>query len=219
MLRAYLTYECDTENAPSLLAHYPFEGNSLDESNYNNHGVVDGPILTNDRFSQNESAYYFDGIDDVVSAPDTEQLYLSDEFTISAWIYPEEIKTQQIIRKGSGVNTFESWPYGLALSETNDMIFSVTADGTLYQARLQGYAINEWYLITGVLKDHRIYLYINGELMAYEAISGSVYDDSAPLLIGTRLSLPSSTFKGSIDDVRIYNIALCEEDIMNLYTN
>ncbi|WP_456438644.1 LamG-like jellyroll fold domain-containing protein [Psychroserpens sp.] len=219
MVRVYLTYVCDTNNSPSLLAHYPFDGNSLDESNYNNHGVVDSPVLTNDRFSQDESAYYFDGIDDVIYASDAEQLYLGDEFTISAWIYPEEIKTQQIIRKGNAVNGVESWPYGLALSETNDMIFSVTADGVLYQARLSGYNINEWYLITGVLKDQRIYLYINGELMAYEIISGSIYDDSLPLLIGTRLSLPSSTFKGSIDDVRVYNTALCEEDIMNLYTN
>ena len=217
MVRVYLTYECDTENSPSLLAYYPFNGNALDETNYNNHGLVNAPVLTTDRFSESESAYYFDGIDDVISAPDSEQLYLGNEFTISAWIYPEEIKTQQIIRKGSAVDGNESWPYGLGLSETNDMIFSVTAGGTLYQARLNGYNTNEWYLITGVLKDQRMYLYINGELMAYESINGSIYDDSLPLLIGTRLSLPSSTFKGKIDDVRIYDTALCKEDILSLY--
>ena len=218
-VRVYLTYECDSTNSLSLLAHYPFNGNALDVTNYNNHGFVDAPVLTTDRFSESESAYYFNGIDDVISAPDSEQLYLENEFTISAWIYPEEIKTQQIIRKGSAVDGSESWPYGLGLSETNDMIFSVTAGGTLYQARLSGYNINEWYLITGVLKDQRMYLYINGELMAYESISGSIYDDSLPLLIGTRLSLPSSTFKGKIDDVRIYDSALCEDDILSLYNN
>lgn len=217
IVRVYLTYECDTENSPSLLAHYPFNGNAFDMTNYNNHGFVNAPVLTTNRFSESESAYYFDGIDDVISAPDSEQLYLGNEFTISAWIYPEEIKTQQIIRKGSAVDGNESWPYGLGLSETNDMIFSVTAGGTLYQARLNGYNTNEWYMITGVLKDQRMYLYINGELMAYEPINGSIYDDSLPLLIGTRLSLPSSTFKGKIDDVRIYDTALCKEDILSLY--
>lgn len=215
----HLTHECDIDNASLLLAHYPFNGNALDESGYNNHGLINTPNLTTDRFFEENKAYYFNGIDDVITIPDSEQLSLGEEFTISAWVYPEEIKSQQIIRKGSAVNGVSSWPYGLSLSGTNDIVFSITAGGDLYQARKVGYNINEWFLITGVLKDQKMYLYVNGELNAVSPINGTIYDDQSPLLIGTRLNLPSSTFKGVIDDVRIYDTAICEEEIRTLFNN
>ena len=62
-----------------------------------------------------------------------------------------------------------------------------------------------------------MYLYVNDELVATESITGNIVDDPLPLLIGTRLNLPSSTFKGGIDDVRVYNYALCSDEIEELY--
>jgi hypothetical protein len=47
-----------------LVAHYPFNGNANDESGNGNHGTVHGAKLTQDRFGNPNSAYYFDGIDD-----------------------------------------------------------------------------------------------------------------------------------------------------------
>ncbi|WP_300570412.1 LamG-like jellyroll fold domain-containing protein [Flavobacterium sp.] len=215
-----LVLPCDSNQTPLLQAYYPMNSNAMDQSGFNNHGVVIGPTLANDRFSIAESAYYFDGIDDKIEVPDSEQLFLNNEFTISAWIYPEEIKTQEIIRKGNNVNGPSALPYGLALSATNDIVFSITtSDGVLTQARMHGYSINKWYLITGILKDQKMYLYVNDYLASVKSIHGEIFDDSLPLLIGTRLSLPSSTFKGIIDDVRIYNSALCTEEVINLYNN
>lgn len=210
---------CNPTTVPVLNAFYPMNSNAMDESDFNNHGNVSGAVLTTNRFSEVESAYYFDGIDDNIQVQDNAQLFLNDEFTISAWVYPEAIKTQQILRKGTNVNGTSSWPYGLSLSGTNEVVFSITAGGVLYQARKQGYNMNQWYLISGVLKHQKMYLYVNEELVAIEEIEGEIYNDSLPFIIGTRLSMPSSTFKGKIDDVRIYNAALCQEDITNLFNN
>ncbi|MCX7547324.1 hypothetical protein OS188_05085 [Xanthomarina sp. F1114] len=210
---------CNTTTVPVLNAFYPLNSNAMDESGFDNHGSVSGAVLTTNRFSEVESAYYFDGIDDNIQIQDNEQLFFDNEFTISAWVFPQAIKTQQILRKGTNVNGTSSWPYGLGLSATNEVVFSVTAGGVLYQARKQGYNMNQWYLITGVLKDQKIYLYVNEELVAIEEIEGEIFNDSLPLIIGTRLSIPSSTFKGKIDDVRIYNAALCQEDITDLFNN
>ncbi|MCH6573971.1 MAG: laminin G, partial [Bacteroidetes bacterium] len=47
-----------------LVAYYPFNGNALHESGFNNHGTVFGAELISDRFNNPNSAYLFDGIND-----------------------------------------------------------------------------------------------------------------------------------------------------------
>ena len=42
-----------------LIAWYPFNGNANDESGNNNNGVVNGAVLTTDRYNSTNSAYNF----------------------------------------------------------------------------------------------------------------------------------------------------------------
>ena len=54
-----------------LVAHYPFCGNANDESGNGNHGTVNGPVLTKDRFGGVDSAYSFiDGPDVIHLRPE-----------------------------------------------------------------------------------------------------------------------------------------------------
>jgi hypothetical protein len=68
-----------------LLAHYSFDGNARDISGNNNNGEVIGATLTNSRNAKENSAYYFDRIDDYIYIKDAENLRLKGEFTISVW--------------------------------------------------------------------------------------------------------------------------------------
>jgi hypothetical protein len=211
-----------TDSYPeNLIAYYPFNGNSLNEVNFENNGIVEGAILTSDIDGFENSAFNFDGIDDLIKINHNDAFNFSNEFTISALINSEEIKTQHIIRKGASVNGTGRLPYGISLSETGDIVFSVTTENgeIINQARKQGYGINEWYMITGVFKDSKMFLYINGELEAFEITNGQITTNSEALLIGSRLSLPSDTFKGTIDEIRIYNSALNEFEVRELYDN
>jgi methyl coenzyme M reductase subunit C-like uncharacterized protein (methanogenesis marker protein 7) len=205
----------------NLVAYYPFNGNSLNEINLENNGLVDGAILTADIGGSLNSAFSFDGIDDIIKINHNSIFNLSNDFTISALIKPEEIKTQHIVRKGASVNGTGRRPYGISLSATGDIVFSVTTENgqILNQARKQGYQINEWYLITGVFKDSEMLLYVNGELEVSEITNGQITTNTEPLLIGSRLSLPSDTFKGAIDEVRIYNVGLNEFEVREIYNN
>jgi len=209
--------DCPTIQFEDLVAHYTLDGHANDNSGYENHGLIEGPIPAMDRKMNEASALYFDGNDDIIQVEDDNELYLGCELTLSAWIHTDSIKSQQILRKGAHVNGKYSWPYGLSLSGTNDIIFSVTSWSKLFQARKSGYETNTWYLITGVLKDETMYLYVNGNLEATESTFGIPIDDPLPLLIGTRLRLPSSTFHGIIDDVRVYDYALSEQEVWDLY--
>ena len=49
-----------------LVAHYPFNGNALDESVNNNNAQVYNAVLDSDRFGIQNSAYSFDGTEDYI---------------------------------------------------------------------------------------------------------------------------------------------------------
>ena len=51
--------------ANGLVAYYPFNGNANDESGNSNNGNVLGASLSGDRFGNENSAYSFDGIDEI----------------------------------------------------------------------------------------------------------------------------------------------------------
>lgn len=220
----FLTLSCydDDDFYPNILvAYYPFNGNAINEVSSNNNGIIEGAILTSDIYSSENRAYYFDGIDDVIKINHSNEFNLLNEFTISALVKTEKIKTQQIIRKGANVNGEHASPYGISLSGSNDIIFTVyTENGqTINQVRKHGYEVNEWYLITGVFKNNSMYLYVNGVLGAFKKINGTINENSEPLIIGSRLSLPSDTFNGAIDEIRIYGSALNESEVKELYKN
>jgi hypothetical protein len=59
----YSLIEYDSYPNNGLVAHYPFNGNANDESGNGNDGYVGGATLTEDRFGNPDSAYYFDGND------------------------------------------------------------------------------------------------------------------------------------------------------------
>ncbi|WP_141699533.1 hypothetical protein [Candidatus Marithrix sp. Canyon 246] len=65
VLSAALSGNVSADLNDGLVAYYPFNGNAEDESGNGNHGTVNGATLSEDRFGNQESAYSFDGIDDL----------------------------------------------------------------------------------------------------------------------------------------------------------
>lgn len=202
-----------------LVAFYPFNGNANDMSSYDNHGIVDGPVLTTDRNGYANKAYYFDGLDDIIVAPDQSQLHLQDEFTISSWILPETVKSQFIVRKGPVVNGAFATPYALGMSGTRDIVFHLSPNGIYNSIQYRQYRTGIWYMLTVVYKNGMASIYINKTLVSQEVIpTGTFNYDAQPLLIGSRLQQISNTFKGKIDEVRIYCKALTAREVGTLHT-
>ncbi len=70
-----------------LVAYYPFNGNARDESGNMNDGSVNEATKAVDRFENDDSAYYFDGVNDYVTVPNnSSQQISSNQITESAWI-------------------------------------------------------------------------------------------------------------------------------------
>jgi len=200
-----------------ILACYPFEGNVNDASRFENHGFAVGAKLTTDRFGASRSAYLFDGVDDYLEVEDSEELDLTDEFTISVWVYPTNVNSGgRIVGKGRKVNGPNKTPYWIVLS--NNIVYFYTSDDdeNPHRTMAQIDNIHQWYMITAIMKDKKMYLYIDAELQQVTEIPHTLRNVSNPLVIGTRLSLPSSTFEGKIDDLGIYDYALSQEELLCL---
>ncbi len=216
---AYYTLSCVTPVPPvdlnlGLMAYYPFSGDASDWSTNGNFGYVNGPYLTYDRQGNPNSAYNFDGQDDSINIPNSLSLNMTGQISLVAWVNPYQQKTQDIIRKGQSA---QGAPYSLALSGTGDVIFQLTLNTQPVEVRFPGYSTYQWMLIVATYEGANLSLYVNGVLVANQTVNGAIITDSSELLIGTRLNLPADTFFGDIDEVRIYDRVLSQEEINALY--
>ena len=202
------------------VAYYPFNGNANDESGNQLNGTPVETLLTTDRFGNANRAYSFDGVNDAISVPGNSLLDITNQVSLAAWVYPTATKSQDIVLRSPRTNNPPN-PYGLALSQTGDIVFELSLNGSRAEARRIGYDLNKWSLIVGTYDGTLMRLYVNGSLVATHSVSGTI--DIAPqdnyynLLIGTRTQQLANTFQGILDDIRIHNRVLSGSEIQALY--
>lgn len=71
-----------------LVGYWPFSGNANDESGNENHGIVHGATLTEDRFGNADKAYVFANNTDDIEVLSSTELQLDTSYKISLWINP-----------------------------------------------------------------------------------------------------------------------------------
>ena len=212
-------------NSQNLVAYYPFNTNSNDESGNLNHGVVNGAVLTTDRFGNLNSAYEFDGIDDFILVANSASLNVfNSNLTITMWLYNDNPSLSDTSYKGvskGGWNT----GVGYELLYTNywnsgTLHFTTGSSGNNVYS-FNNFS-NQWVMLTGVYDNATSTkkMYINGveqstTVQGVDDLISSAHD----LYIGRRH--PSNSYsgfvKGKMDDIRIYNVALSATEILNLY--
>lgn len=210
-----------------LVAYYPFNGNANDESGNGHNGTVNGATLTSDRSGNTNSAYSFDGINDYIEVNHHENFnFGNDDFTFCAWIYLKDYPNNgcDIVSKMSVERT------GSAHGDGYGPTINVQSNGYTYinvqEAGLGGIAhwqtalnLNQWYFFVGVRKNNTVYLYMNADIKASGACSKNG-DNETTLVIGADIAAGDERwFNGMIDDVRIYNRALSEEELTQLYNS
>lgn len=201
-----------------LVGWYPFTGNANDVVGSNN-GMSMGATLTTDRFGNADCAYSFDGTSDYIWVPGAP--FTTYPFTISAWVYIEDISKSYIV----GLGEIGSIPSDkLYFSSSNDGL-KIGSDGAYYYLSDSAYTnINTWINIAVTFDVTGPLFYVNG--VKYNLLY-SVYDiinDPFPLNntgfnIGKHTGTGSSKYmKGKIDDLGFWNRALDTTEIQALFT-
>ena len=213
-----------------LVGYWPFNGNANDESGHGNHGTVNGAILTADRNGKPNSAYSFDGAN-------TSKITVSDNlsirpqnFTIIAWIsVSNSTMWNNVLSKrinSNNTNSYSLFEGGENLGEqknyeTYDVITNLngTQITTLDLSQNNvGIQLNSWNLLIGSYDGNYLRFYINGELIRIKSATGKIQYSDDPLFIGTcGFQGDGQNFIGKIDDICLYNRALSEQEIKQLY--
>jgi hypothetical protein len=204
------------------VAYYPFNGNANDESGNANHGGVYGATLANDRWGNPSSAYQFDGIDDYIEIPDSLSPDEFSNFTVLVWIKTTDNDT--IIDNYS--NRDEAGERTGWLLATGDIDFAagfglVPPPNDTSQVYNSGEFVSDgnWHLVGTSWDDSTdtVNLIVDGTIVATYYEDRHINSNDRSIKIGMWDGLNDSFYAGLIDDVRIYNRALSESEIVSLY--
>lgn len=211
-----------------LVGWWPFNGNANDESGNGNNGTVNGASLTTDRFGVVNKAYSFDGVDDFIEIPNSNSISITGDISLCAWVKTNgqnNLNYQTIISKRE---TYWTWEYNMTLSYHNNVVHNTKLIGSRALGmgiQEQGwsftpYLTNVWEQWVVIFKNNQIAIYKNGNLDCLQNFSLIPVNQNAPLLFGKNLlGDVSEQFNGSLDDIGIWNRALTECEIKDLYNS
>jgi hypothetical protein len=149
--------------------------------------------------------------------------------TISTWVKAENSLQVGILSKGEYTNNTSHWSYELLRDTSGGIYASVYPNDGTAAGRIEVGSAGQ---ITNSIWNHVTYvwdsigyikIYINGTLVKH-VISGvptQMASTDYPLYIGRRYNTSftynTNWFYGSMDDIRLYNRALSESEIQQLY--
>ena len=192
-------------------------GNLTDQSGYGNNCTANGsPDYSQTTYLPNRgTAIGFDGSTDWFNCGTGSSLDLTENFTIIAWVYPQETDWGGIISHDNGSSTaLVSWYVVLNNSGT---IRGLISNGTTLNLRdTPAYKLNQWYHISFVVSSTQLLLYMNGQVGT--PLTRTVYAQSQPTW-----TIKAGKYSGTgyaqarIDDLKIYNYALSGAQIKEDY--
>lgn len=196
----------------ALVGYWPLDEGAGDEaadmSGNGNTGTVVGASWVAGKV---EGALEFDGVDDHLLIPDSDSLDVAAELTISAWVKFNDLPAgawQNVMRKEGS--------YVLEITGDDMIQMNTWAGGNWATGQAWGGPTLEtgvWYFLAGTkLPGAGLEAYLDGEKIAEGDKEGDVDITASPLYIGAGAPawLPVS---GVIDEVKIWDIALTQEEI------
>ena len=212
----------DVENLanllPSPVGYWKFDvvnGTTTPDSSANGlTGTLNGPTSTTGKVN---NALSFNGSTDYVQVGAQQSLVMSNPMTLSAWIYPtgpgSNTTTGGTIVAKEGEYVLARFPDG-----SIQWGFANTNPGWVFVNTGQTAPLNQWTHIAVVYDGGTIKTYFNGSLVhtySGSGVIGDVYTSMNDFRIGGRQVAPQ-IFQGKIDEVRVYNIALRDGQVVQL---
>jgi hypothetical protein len=161
-----------------------------------------------------------DGAKEYIDFGRSTALRLVGSMTISAWIRPSSFPVDDAaivsqLHGGFGYQldtTVDRGPRTIGFKLTNACGHLMARYGAT------PLAVNTWYHVAGVYDaaERKLDVYLNGKLdngFLFGAVTGTQHSSRAAVYVGKRGDLEGYEFAGSVEDVRIYSIALTSAEI------
>ena len=204
-----------------LVAHWSFDegfGQTAKDGTGNGHDGTLGIGLGEDNSDptwvnglSSGMALKFDGDDDYIEVPHSDDLNLTD-FTIFTWIYSEEWDSthgERFLVKGES--------YELNTQVGGYASVTMWNGGSWPSAdSITPLELNNWHFLVGTYDQEEFKIYVDGELEAVESHEDTTDTSNDVIRIGCNFG-KAVFFNGTLDEMGIFNIALTQEEILDFY--
>jgi len=228
LLLLVTSWICAQNLTDSLLLFYPFNGNANDESG-NGFDGTSYATLTDDRFGNPNSAFYFDGIDDYIDIPLDSKLKPDLPVSFSFWI--KVVNLNVIENQFFGTDYYDYDDYnGCWMNISPDGLGGIHlsygggagssgSNNRRTKSSGQTITIDTWHHIVGVIRgetDMDIYIDCINVGGDYSGTGGNLVYSNNPGTIGRGGTVTPYYNYGIIDDFAYWNRALIPTDVENI---
>ena len=179
-----------------------------DASGNGNNGTIGGATWTTS--GKYGNALVFNGTSALVTINNSASLQLGTAMTLEAWVSPSTVSSawRDVIYKGND---------NYYLEGTSPTSGAGRRGGTFSGSPIYGttaLTANTWTHLAATYDGTTMRLYVNGVQVASQAQTGAIATSTNPLQIGGD-SIYGQYFAGTIDEVRVYNVALTAAQIQS----
>jgi len=195
-----------------------FDNNTNDLSSYKNTMSVNNIIFVKDSLGNATGAAYFDGISSSITSVDKDIFDLKTSFTFSIWIKPET-GNANLIQKQMDINGGGPFSFDYIGGRPRILLYFNYSEYFLLTGNTP-VALNKWQYLATTWDGNSVKLYVNGKLDNESILTNKIIMSSSKGLgIGIYQWNPSGMrYKGSMDNLEIYNTALSQIEIENKYS-
>ncbi|MBK6831224.1 MAG: T9SS type A sorting domain-containing protein [Flavobacteriales bacterium] len=194
-------------------------GNTAYATAGSSNGTLVGSVLWDANGGHHQGAARFDGVDDRIVLGSCDLTSGGQEISLSLWVKPDFVTGMErtLIAKTSGPQAGDH-VWSIAFINATALRFRLRTGGTVTELSAPPSSLfgGAWYHIVATYDGSQMRLYVNASLMGSTPKTGSVdYAPQAPASIAAT-STGAQAFSGWIDDVRIYDRALPDAEILDL---
>ena len=205
--------------------YYSLNGNFNDESGNDNHGVVQDSTFGDDRFNNENYAYYVD-TNNTTGITNPTQYSNPQTFSVSFWFKTDNSGPKIAPDEYTVVSNFSDSQTGTSFN--HDRKVTMAPDGRIgvhvypghseYMYTEDLYADDKWhFIVMNLSSENGFELYVDDTLRASKPSVVSAQSRNGYWRFGGMLVNGRNAYYGYLDEIRIYNHALDSSEISALY--
>lgn len=199
-----------------LVGYWPFDGNAKDATKNHNDGIEKGVTPAEDRYGNANGAYHF-SVSNYVEVPHSSSLDLTQAITMSAWIKPYDANGSWVVVMQKGDKKNAQYQFAMQPDGEKRLILNGSARIETRGVPI-GVEFKKWQHVVLTYEAGRtLNYYVNGLLVGAWPFKAALPSNNISLGIGYDPFGGTEYFIGDMDDVRLYNRALSEKEVQELY--